>query len=195
MGYHFLFQRIFPTQGSHSHLLHLLHQQVDPLPLSYQGSLLLHGQSQSHQLQWILSAYCKLDVMLKLFTCYLISTSQQSYVSQELHTLVGYAITSPICTQVTIVWCVPLFTSRCPASLPVLLPRISWNPRRFLPPPNLALSATLVWFLATPGSFAGLLFLSQGLFHLGSSCCSLWQGSVSTVGSDASHISFCDRES
>ena len=34
-GFHFLFQGIFQTQGSHSHLLHW---QVDSLPLSHQGS-------------------------------------------------------------------------------------------------------------------------------------------------------------
>ena len=100
-----------------------------------------------------------------------------------------------LCTQVTVIWFVSHVTIRCPASLPVLLPWISWNPRKFLPPPNLALCAMLVWDLATPGSFAGLLFLSQGLVHLGSSCCSLWHSSASNVGSDASHISFCDRES
>ena len=36
VGYHFLLQRIFPTQGSNSHLLHW---QVSSLSLSYQGSL------------------------------------------------------------------------------------------------------------------------------------------------------------
>ena len=35
---HFLLQGIFPTQGSNSCLLHLLHWQADSLPLSYQGS-------------------------------------------------------------------------------------------------------------------------------------------------------------
>ena len=34
----FLFQGIFPTQGSNPHLLSLLHWQVDSLPLSLQGS-------------------------------------------------------------------------------------------------------------------------------------------------------------
>ena len=34
VGYHFLLQGIFPTQGSN---LHLLHRQVDSLPLSHQG--------------------------------------------------------------------------------------------------------------------------------------------------------------
>ena len=33
-----LLQRIFPTQGSNPHLLHLLHWQVDSLPLSHLGS-------------------------------------------------------------------------------------------------------------------------------------------------------------
>ena len=33
MGFLFLLQGIFPTQGSNSHLLHLLHWQVDSLPL------------------------------------------------------------------------------------------------------------------------------------------------------------------
>ena len=33
MGYHFLLQGIFLTQGSNSHLLHLLHWQADSLPL------------------------------------------------------------------------------------------------------------------------------------------------------------------
>ena len=30
----FLLQRIFPTQGSNSHLMHLFHGQVDSLPVS-----------------------------------------------------------------------------------------------------------------------------------------------------------------
>ena len=38
VGCHFLLQEIFLTQGSDSHLLHLLHWQVDSLPLSYLGS-------------------------------------------------------------------------------------------------------------------------------------------------------------
>ena len=33
VGYHFLLQGIFPTQGSNPHLLHLLHWQVGSLPL------------------------------------------------------------------------------------------------------------------------------------------------------------------
>ena len=35
VGWHFLLQGIFPTQGSNPHLLHW---QVDSLPLSHQGS-------------------------------------------------------------------------------------------------------------------------------------------------------------
>ena len=37
-GCHFLLQRIFLTQGSNSHLLHLLHWQADSLPLNHVGS-------------------------------------------------------------------------------------------------------------------------------------------------------------
>ena len=35
VGYHFLLQGIFPTQGSNPHHLHLLHWQAVSLPLSY----------------------------------------------------------------------------------------------------------------------------------------------------------------
>ena len=38
MGGHFLFQGIFPTQGWNPHLWHLLHWQVESLPLSHLGS-------------------------------------------------------------------------------------------------------------------------------------------------------------
>ena len=38
MGYHFLLQEIFLTQGLNTHLLCLLHWQVDSLPLSHLGS-------------------------------------------------------------------------------------------------------------------------------------------------------------
>ena len=38
MGYHFVLQGIFPDQGSNSCLLHLLHWQVDSLPLSHQAN-------------------------------------------------------------------------------------------------------------------------------------------------------------
>ena len=38
MGCHFLLQGIFLTQGSNPHLLHLLHQQADSLPLHHLGS-------------------------------------------------------------------------------------------------------------------------------------------------------------
>ena len=38
VGCHFLLQGIFPTKGSNSCLLHLLHWQVDDLPLSHQGN-------------------------------------------------------------------------------------------------------------------------------------------------------------
>ena len=40
MGYHFLLQGIFLTQGSTPYLLHLQHWQVDSLPPSHLGSLL-----------------------------------------------------------------------------------------------------------------------------------------------------------
>ena len=36
VGCHFLLQGVFPTQGSNPSLFHLLHCQVDPLPLSPQ---------------------------------------------------------------------------------------------------------------------------------------------------------------
>ena len=39
VGCHFLLQGIFPTQGSNQHLMHW---QVDSLPLSLQGSPILH---------------------------------------------------------------------------------------------------------------------------------------------------------
>ena len=38
LGCHFLFQRIFPTQGSNLHVLSLLHLQADSLPLSHLGN-------------------------------------------------------------------------------------------------------------------------------------------------------------
>ena len=38
VGCHFLFQGIFPTQGLHLGLLHLLHWQVDSFPLSHLGN-------------------------------------------------------------------------------------------------------------------------------------------------------------
>ena len=38
VGCHFLLQGIFLTQGSNSHLLHLLHWQAGSLPLSHLGS-------------------------------------------------------------------------------------------------------------------------------------------------------------
>ena len=39
MGCHFLLQRIFPTQGSNLHLLHLLHWQMGSLPLAPPGCI------------------------------------------------------------------------------------------------------------------------------------------------------------
>ena len=39
MGYHFLLKGIFPMQRSNSHLLWLLHWQVDSISLSHLGSL------------------------------------------------------------------------------------------------------------------------------------------------------------
>ena len=38
VGCHFLFQEIFPTQGSNPYLWHLLHWQADSLPLPHLGS-------------------------------------------------------------------------------------------------------------------------------------------------------------
>ena len=38
VGYHFLLKGIFPMQRSSSHLLWLLHWQVDSIPLSHLGS-------------------------------------------------------------------------------------------------------------------------------------------------------------
>ena len=49
---HFLFEGIFPTQGSNLCLLHLLHWQADSLPLSHLGILQNRRQAlikQSHQ--------------------------------------------------------------------------------------------------------------------------------------------------
>ena len=40
VGCHFFFQGIFPTQGLNSCLLHLLHWQVDSLPLNHPGRAL-----------------------------------------------------------------------------------------------------------------------------------------------------------
>ena len=42
VGCHFLFHRIFPIQGSKLHVLHLLHWQVDSLPLWHLESHLTH---------------------------------------------------------------------------------------------------------------------------------------------------------
>ena len=41
VGCHFLLQQIFQTQGSNSHLVHLLHWQADSLPLAPPGKLSL----------------------------------------------------------------------------------------------------------------------------------------------------------
>ena len=45
VGSHFLLQGIFPSQGSNPHFLHLMHWQVDSLPLSHWGSSQNHGPS------------------------------------------------------------------------------------------------------------------------------------------------------
>ena len=45
VGYHFLPQGIFPTQGPCPHLLQLLHGQADSLPLSHLGSKQLYFNS------------------------------------------------------------------------------------------------------------------------------------------------------
>ena len=52
VGWHFLLQGIFPTQWSNPRLLHLLHWQVDSLPLSHLGSL----QSSVRHIQFRLRA-------------------------------------------------------------------------------------------------------------------------------------------
>ena len=39
-GCHFLLQKLFQTQGLNLHLLHLLHWQVDSLPMHHLGSML-----------------------------------------------------------------------------------------------------------------------------------------------------------
>ena len=46
---HFIFQGIFPTQGSNPRLLCLLHWQVDSLPLRHQGSHMNSGVTQLSQ--------------------------------------------------------------------------------------------------------------------------------------------------
>ena len=46
---HFIFQGIFPTQGSNPCLLCLLHWQVDSLPLRHQGSHMNSGVTQLSQ--------------------------------------------------------------------------------------------------------------------------------------------------
>ena len=40
VGCHFLLQGVFPVQGLNPHLLHLLHRQVDSLPLRHLGSII-----------------------------------------------------------------------------------------------------------------------------------------------------------
>ena len=50
MGCHFLRQEIFPTQGSNSHLLCLLHWQADSLPLSYQGGI---REEDNYLISWV----------------------------------------------------------------------------------------------------------------------------------------------
>ena len=53
VGYHFLLQRIFPTQGLNPRLLHLLHWQADSLPLAPPGKPLymyVHTCTHTHTL-------------------------------------------------------------------------------------------------------------------------------------------------
>ena len=49
MGFHFLLQGIFQTQGSNPHLLCLMHWQVDSLPLHHRGSPFVFHQFSSVQ--------------------------------------------------------------------------------------------------------------------------------------------------
>ena len=53
VGYHFLLQGIFLTQGLNPHLLHLLHWQADSSPLSHLGSLMIHSRhSKNCHITW-----------------------------------------------------------------------------------------------------------------------------------------------
>ena len=62
MGYHFLLQGIFPTQGLNSHVSCLLHWQADSLPLAPRGKPFAMGtyifNRDEPQRQGILTGKC-----------------------------------------------------------------------------------------------------------------------------------------
>ena len=60
VGCHFILQGIFPTQGTKPHLLHLLHWQVDSLPLYHQGNprLCFKKVKMEHWEVWEIKLFC-----------------------------------------------------------------------------------------------------------------------------------------
>ena len=116
VGCHFLSQGIFPTQGSNSCLLLLLHWQVDSLPLSHLGSL--YGYTIIHLFiclfldiwgYFFLPVYSNYEL---LFSHWVMSNSLQP---QELqHTRLCYTSLSPwICSNSCPLsqWCHPTISS------------------------------------------------------------------------------------
>ena len=84
VGFHFLLQRIFPTQGLNPSLLHLLHWQVDSLPLSHPGSLIKFASNQyAFKLQRALIVELKIVVCL-LGNGIIVQLSSVSVVSDSL---------------------------------------------------------------------------------------------------------------
>ena len=84
VGFHFLLQRIFPTQGLNPSLLHLLHWQADSLPLSHPGSLIKFASNQyAFKLQRALIVELKIVVCL-LGNGIIVQLSSVSVVSDSL---------------------------------------------------------------------------------------------------------------
>ena len=83
VGYHFLLQRIFPTQGSNPCLLHLLHWQLDSLPLAPPGKPQLDTLDSIKQASgtWHVLPYT--GAMLTLMLCDQVLTSASHSVMSD----------------------------------------------------------------------------------------------------------------
>ena len=91
VGWHFLLQRIFPTQGSNLSLLHLLHWPVGSLPLAPPGNL-KSGCFTLHT-QIYCSEFCALKDFPPFATFHECSWGGLFYGSSPFHTA-GSKITS-----------------------------------------------------------------------------------------------------
>ena len=128
VGCHFLFQGIFLTQGSHLHLLHVLHWQADSLPLSHLGSHTHRNNNHNQKFYIYYQHVFQGQVSLVLRLTHRETARYALHKTVDLNLGLYTSAQHAVFDNWILVWISSLFSSHClfpPAfRLPVTLPHI-----------------------------------------------------------------------